>query len=149
MKSLVNYIAEAQTNNTVKELFNDIDKNLREQEWDEVTPLIEKIFKNKWGKTIKLDDNFRKTISGPENLLLGYNIKSKAWVIVYYNKRNNAVYGCSYSDNEAREIGKGPTYWSDIERYFKDSKMKFRYADSNNDECRPVINGINADDYNF
>lgn len=149
MKSLKNFITESQVNNTVKELFDDIDQKLAHQEWDEVAPIIEEIFKNKWGKTIKLDDKFRDTIRRGEQLLLGYNIKTKAWVIVYYNARYNAVYGCSYSDNKAREIGRGPTYWGDIEHFYKDEKLKFRYADFNSDECRSVIGGINNADYNY
>ena len=79
----------------MKELFNQIDKKLKAQEWDEIAPIIESIFKSKWGKVIKVDDSpkkkldlhgnpiradygFRKAIASGENLLLGYNIKNKA-----------------------------------------------------------------------
>ena len=151
MKSLVEFIAEAQVNTTIKRLFDDIDKKLSKQEWDEVAPLIESIFKNKWGKTIKADDNFRDTIKRGEQLLLGYNIKTKSWRIAFYNARANSVYGCSY--NGERNIiaeTKGPCFWSNVEDWLKkETKMKLRYADSNADECRTIINEISMAHYNY
>ena len=149
MKSLVNYIVESQTNGTVKGLFDDIDKKLANQEWDEVAPIIENIFKNKWGKPIKLDDNFDDKMRYRQYLLLGYNIKSKVWIICFYNSRNNCIYGCLYTGSYIREIGRGPEFWSNVPGWIKDDKMKLRYADAYAEESRAVINGISSADYNY
>ena len=149
MKSLANYISESQVNNTVKGLFDDIDKKLANQEWDEVAPIIENIFKNKWGKPIKLDDNFNDKMRYKQYILLGYNIKSKAWIICYYHSRYNCIYGCLFNGSYIREIGRGPEFWSDVPHWIKDEKMKLRYADAFAEESRPVLNGINNAHYNY
>lgn len=150
MKSLVGFIVEALSNVSVKELFNQIDKELKDHNWSKIAPIIESIFKNKWGKTINLDSNFRNKIgTGAQNLLLGYNIKTKAWIICYYNSRYNNVYGCLYSGSYMREIGKGPEYWGDVVRLLEDKNMKLRYADAYADECSKIITGFSNKEYNY
>ncbi|MCH5167871.1 MAG: hypothetical protein J1F35_08335 [Erysipelotrichales bacterium] len=149
MKSLVNYISEAQTNSGAKSLFSEIDKKLVRQQWDEIAPIIEKIFKNKWGKTIKLDDNFRDIIKRGQQLLLGYNIKDNSWIIVRYNARVHGVRGVVYNGEEAIEIGKTPMYWSNIENSLKDKKFKLRFGDAYSDEVSAVVNSFDMLHYNF
>lgn len=149
MKSLVEYISESQSNNDVKELFEQIDKRLKDQEWDEVAPLIEQIFKNKWGKAIKLDDNFRDKIDTGNQMLLGYNTKRKAWIIVRYNRQAHGLRGAIYNGDCTMELGNSPTYWSSIPRYLEDKKLKLRFGDAYADDTSVIANSLDLADYNF
>lgn len=150
MKTLVDFISESLASDNIKELFKEIDKKLKDQEWDEVAPLIESIFKNKWGKPIKLDDKFRDKIdTGAQHLLLGYNIKSKAWIIVRYNRRAHGLRGAIYNGDHPVVIGNGPVYWSNIPRLIEDDKLKLRFGEAYSNDTRVVVNAFDMLDYDF
>lgn len=170
MKGLAEFIAEAQANDTVKELFDQIDKRLKYQDWGAVAPLIENIFKNKWGKAIKVDDNpkkkldlhgnpvrtdygFRKAIdNGAQNLLLGYNVKGKAWIIVRYNARAHGVRGAIYDGDRVAGIGiDGPVYWSSIDNMIEKAelKLKLRFGEAYEEPAQVIANSFDMEHYDF
>lgn len=149
MKSLVEVIAEA-LNGSSKELFNQIDAKLKDQEWDEIAPLIESICKSKWGKPIKLDNTFRDKIdNGKQHLLLGYNIKSKAWIIVRYNDRAHDLRGGMYDGRTTYYIGNSPTYWDSIPRYIETDNLKLRFGEAYEDDARTLTAAIDMEEYHF
>lgn len=149
MKSLSNYILESQTNNTVKALFEEIDNKLVSQKWDEITPIIENIFKNRWGKTIKLDNSFRDKIERGQQMLLGYNIKTNKWIIVRYNRSSHGVRGAVYDGKRAYFIGDTPTYWDFIPRYIEDDKLKLRFGDAYTSDASVVTLSFDMLHYSF
>ena len=146
MKGLVEFINESLDNGSVSELFKEIDQNLDRGKHDEIASIIDKIFKAKWGKSVKMDDKFGGKMGKNEYMLLGCNVKSKAWAIAYYNKTANSLYGAKYNGKSATKIG---MWWADLPGKVENLNLKYKYADAYADESRSLESGFAHGKYDF
>lgn len=145
MKSLVDFISES-LDSELGSLFKDLQSKLNRGQWDEVASAIDKIFKAKWGRPVKLDDKFADKMGKNEYMLLGCNTKTKAWVIVHYNSVAKSLLGARYNGRSTTKLS---TYWGDLPGKIESLALKLRYADANADESHSLKAGIDHGNYSF
>ena len=85
-------------------------------------------------------------------MLLGYNPKGKAWIIVRYNSRDNEVRGAMYNGDYIMELGTNtPEYWSNINNMLKsiNTNLKLRFGDAYEEPALIVTHGLDMLSYDF